>query len=186
VEHSGDTRQRHRPATAALGQGGRVDVESSSVEHASDLTGWSQHLHYANLGQPQVGRVSEPDALRYAFSGSVAQSKARRRPPLAAKRGKPTTAPARWPFFEPSQFARAWAASLLAHSKTDSGISPRQDRPRVASSFTGELSSCPFFQALNSLMKEILDQERPGVSAAPQYAFSDDRTYRLSFTRPRW
>ena len=73
---------------------------------------------------------------------------------LAWKRGNPTGDPLRWPRLDAAKFSSAWAASTLAHSKTSPGSSWRQTRPRVPSSLIKESSDFPFFQALNSLMKE--------------------------------
>ena len=80
--------------------------------------------------------------------------------PLAWKRGNPTGAPLRSPRRDAEKFSSARAASTDAHSKTSLGSSWRQARPRVPSSLTGESSDCPFFQALNSLMKEKADQDK--------------------------
>jgi len=82
--------------------------------------------------------------------------------PLAWKRGNPAGVPLRSPRLDAEKFSRARAASTLAHSKTSPGSSWRQERPRVPSSLTSESSDCPFFQALNSLMKEKAVQESEG------------------------
>jgi hypothetical protein len=74
---------------------------------------------------------------------------------------------------------------VLAHSKTSAETKLLQARPLVPSSFFGESSSSPFFQALKLLMNEIFDHERLSVRAAPQYCFSEVRTYRFFLTRPR-
>src|ERR1019366_7265975 len=83
--------------------------------------------------------------------------------PLAWKRGNRTDVPLRSPRREAEKFSSARAASTEAHSKMSLGSSWRQTRPRLPSSLTGESSDSPFFQALNSLMKEKPDQESEGV-----------------------
>ena len=90
------------------------------------------------------------------------------------------------------KFSRARAASTLAHSKTSPGSSCRQVRPQLPSSLTGESSDSPFFQALNSLMKEKVDQDSEAVEGSHVSALSEgdslsaDRASRLAFTRARW
>jgi len=84
------------------------------------------------------------------------------------------------------------AASTLAHSKTSPGNSWRQMSPRVPSSLIGESSALPFFQALNSLMKENPDQDSEeaggsaGVTSSDDASRSADLASRLAFTRARW
>src|ERR1035437_1885653 len=83
--------------------------------------------------------------------------------PLVWKWGNPTGVPPRSPRREAEKFSRARAASTEAHSKTSLGSSWRQVKPRVPSSLTGESSISPFFQALNSLMKEKAAQDSEEV-----------------------
>jgi hypothetical protein len=112
--------------------------------------------------------------------------------PLAWKRGNPTGVPLRSPRREAEKFSSARAASSLAHSKMSLGSSWRHPRPRLPSSLTGESSDFPFFQALNSLMKEKADQESEvvdgshGSPLSQRDSRSADRASRLAFTRARW
>jgi hypothetical protein len=86
--------------------------------------------------------------------------------PLAWKRGNPTGVPLRSPRRDAEKFSSARAASTEAHSKTSWGSSWRQTRPQLPSSFNGESSASPFFQALNSLMNEKADQDSEGVDGS--------------------
>ena len=112
--------------------------------------------------------------------------------PLAWKRGNPTGVPPRSPRREAEKFSSARAASTLAHSKTSLGSSWRQARPQLPSSLTGKSSDSPFFQALNSLMKEKADQESEGVDGSHGSPLSQrdsrsaDRASRFAFTLARW
>src|SRR5664280_697892 len=112
--------------------------------------------------------------------------------PLAWKRGKPTCAPTRFPRRDVAKFSSARAASTLAHSKTSPGNSCLHDRPRVPSWLNGESSDSPFFQALNSLMKENPDHEsertRTSDGTSPHEVASRlvDLASRFALTRAKW
>src|ERR1035437_633801 len=109
-----------------------------------------------------VKRMVWPDGAR----PGVARLRRRKlgvRFPLAWNRGNPTGAPPRSPCRDVEKFSRARAASTEAHSKTSLGSSWRQVKPRLPSSLTGESSVSPFFQALNSLMKEKAAQDSEEV-----------------------
>ena len=150
-------------------------MESTGVDHPADLAPGTEKFTCPNFGSRRwEGSLKRMGWLEGACPG-VARLRNRKLGvtfPLAWKRGNPTSAPRRSPRLAAAKFSNARAASTLAHSKTSPGSSWRQTRPRVPSSFTGESSDSPFFQALNSLMKEKAVQESEGVEVARLATFS--------------
>jgi len=111
------------------------------------------------------------------LASPITKAKARRHLALGQEAGNRTDVPLRSPRREAEKFSSARAASTEAHSKMSLGRSWRQARPQLPSSLTGESSASPFFQALNSLMKEKPDQESEGVVVRTDRHFHREHSF---------